>query len=198
MTKNGYPIFDILNGNNSNESCCCSSTSNCCDTTVKKEKKILIEYLYLDLVTCDRCVGTDKVLDEVVALLTPALELAGYTVEYKKIEMTTIDDAKKYKFLSSPTIRVNGIDICDSISENDCKCCGDISGTAVDCRVFEYEGKSYEVPPKAMLAESILKTVFSQNTDCCCTEYEVPDNLIRFYEGKESKSSGCCCDGGCC
>ena len=67
MDKNGYPILDILNGNNSNESCCCSSTSNCCDTTQKKGKKVLIEYLYLDLVTCNRCVGTDKVLDEVIA-----------------------------------------------------------------------------------------------------------------------------------
>lgn len=191
MDKNGYPILDILNGNNSNESCCCDSTN-------KKEKIILIEYLYLDLVTCDRCVGTDKVLDEVVDLLTPTLELAGYTVEYKKIEMTTLEKAKQYKFLSSPTIRVNEKDICDSVSENDCKCCGDISGTQVDCRVFEYEGNSYEVPPKAMLAENILKTVFSQNTDCCCEEYTVPDNLVRFYDGKENKSSSCCCNGGCC
>ena len=25
-------------------------------------KKILVEYLYLDLKTCDRCIGTDNVL----------------------------------------------------------------------------------------------------------------------------------------
>ena len=182
MTKDFYPI------NFSGDLSCCS----------KPDKKVLIEYLYLDLVTCDRCVGTDKVLDAVVALLTPALELAGYTVEYKKIEMTTIEKAKQYKFLSSPTIRVNGKDICDSVSENDCECCGDISGTQVDCRVFEYEGKIYEVPPKAMLAENILKTVFSTNSDCSCTEYEIPSNLVRFYEGKKNKSNSCCCDSGCC
>ena len=28
-------------------------------------KKALIEYLYLDLKTCDRCIGTDRVLDGV-------------------------------------------------------------------------------------------------------------------------------------
>ena len=29
-------------------------------------KKILVEYLYLDLDTCDRCIGTDTVLEEVI------------------------------------------------------------------------------------------------------------------------------------
>ena len=44
------------------ECCCCGSTS-------KGKKEIKIEYLYLDLKTCDRCVGTDAVLDEVVEAL---------------------------------------------------------------------------------------------------------------------------------
>ena len=48
-------------------------------------KKILIEYLYLDLKTCDRCVGTDAVLDKVVEGLKPALSLAGYQIEYLKM-----------------------------------------------------------------------------------------------------------------
>lgn len=157
-----------------------------------KEKRVLIEYLYLDLVTCDRCVGTDDVLDEVVEQLQPVLELAGYTVEYHKREMTTIKEAIEYKFLSSPTIRVNGNDICDTIVENDCRCCGEISGTDVDCRIFEYEGKQYEVPPKAMLAESILKEVFvnQKSCNCTCDEYRVPNNLKRFYRGKMTKQSG--------
>ena len=160
------------------------------------KKKVLIEYLYLDLKTCDRCVGTDQVLEEVLEVLIPVLELAGYEVEYRKKEMVTAKEAKEYKFLSSPTIRVNGEDICDSVTENDCGCCGDISGTQVDCRVFEYEGKQYEVPPKAMLAEGILRTVFSAKGNCDCKEYELPENLKRFYEGKTNKSS-CCCGGNC-
>ena len=164
-----------------------------------KEKQVVIEYLYLDLHVCDRCVGTDKVLDEVVEQLKPVLELADYSVEYKKKEMTTEKDAIQYQFLSSPTIRVNGKDICDRVIENDCQCCGDISGTSVDCRVFEYEGKQYEVPPKAMLAEAILKAVFSPKADCDCKEYELPDNLKQFYKGKMQKSGCCCCcDGNCC
>ena len=172
-------------------SCCCGSVN------VNDKKTVLVEYLYLDLKTCDRCVGTDKVLEEVLEVLTPVLELAGYDVKYHKKEMATINDAKEHKFVSSPTIRVNGNDICDSVIENDCGCCGEISGTQVDCRVFEYEGNQYEVPPKAMLTEYILRAVFSENKKSSCGEYELPDNLKRFYEGKTSKSS-CCCNGGCC
>ena len=175
--------------------CCCASAECCCGS---KEKSVLIEYLYLDLHTCDRCIGTDKVLDEVMAVLTPALELAGYSVVYAKLEMSTPEVAEHYRFLSSPTIRVNGADICDRVVESDCHCCGEISGTQVDCRVFEYEGNSYEIPPKAMLAEAILKAVFAPGKPDGSGAYVLPENLKRFYEGKLAKSGCCCCGGNCC
>ena len=54
--------------------------------TEHTEKSLVIEYLYLDLTTCDRCMGAEAVLDEVVAVLKPALELAGFCVDYKKQE----------------------------------------------------------------------------------------------------------------
>jgi glutaredoxin len=163
------------------------------------EKKVVVEYLYLDLETCDRCIGTDKVLDEVMMVLTPALSIAGFAVEYHKIEMKTAEMAEQYKFLSSPTIRVNGHDICQSVAENSCGCCSDISGTEVNCRVFEYNGERYEVPPKEMLAEAILNSVFGQVETGCCSggEYELPENLKEFYAGKKNKSS-CSCGGNCC
>ncbi|MPM31718.1 hypothetical protein SDC9_78275 [bioreactor metagenome] len=130
--------------------------------------------------------------------LTPALQLAGYEVEYNKIEMETAKITEQYKFLSSPTIRVNGQDICQSVAENSCGCCSDISGTDVDCRVFEYNGENYEVPPKEMLAEAILQAVFGQaESGCSCSGYELPENLKNFFEGK-TKKSGCSCGGDCC
>ena len=115
-----------------------------------------------------------------------------------KIEIESVELAKQYRFLSSPTIRVNGQDICGSVKENSCGCCSEISGSDVDCRVFEYNGESYEVPPKEMLAEAILKTVFGQEeSGCSCGGYELPENLRAFFEGKKS-ISGCSCGGGCC
>ena len=172
------------------ESCCCCSTG-------KAEKEVKIEYLFLDLNTCDRCVGTDAVLDEVVDVLRPALELAGYQVNYRKQEISTAEIAEEYHFLSSPTIHVNGQDIFGTITESDCGCCGEIAGVQVDCRVFEHEGKTYEVPTKEMLADAILKTLHHPSA-CCCREYKLPENLKRFFEGKEKKAtSSCCCSGSC-
>ena len=72
--------------------------------------------------------------------LTPALQTAGYDVDYKKIEMGTAELAEEHMFLSSPTIRVTGQDICMSVRENGCGC--GISGADVDCRVFEYDGET--------------------------------------------------------
>lgn len=171
---------------------CCS-----CGCNESAEKRVLVKYLYLDLKTCDRCIGTDAVLDEVMATLTPALELAGYEVDYKKIEMTTAEIAEEYQFLSSPTIRVNGQDICQSVEESSCGCCSDISNADVDCRVFEYEGEVYEVPPKAMLAETIMQVVFGVPSGCSCGDYELPENLRTFFTGKD-RATSCSCGGDCC
>ena len=161
-------------------------------------KKVEIEYLYLDLNTCDRCVGTDTVLEEVIEELKPAFAIAGYEISYEKIEILSKELAVKHKFVSSPTVRVNGIDICEDVKESDCGCCGEISGTQVDCRVFEYEGKLYEVPPKAMLAEAIMRSAFVKANNSDLGNYELPENLRTFFAGKEKKTSCCCCGGSCC
>lgn len=184
MPKNGVPA--------QNETACSCG----CDAV---EKTVLIEYLYLDLQTCERCVGTDHELDEVIMALTPALALAGYTVEYRKIEITTREIAIQHRFLSSPTIRVNGRDICAFVAENDCGCCGEISGTQVDCRVFEYGSKTFEVPPKALLAEGILSIVFGNTNEIQPkNDYTLPDNLRSFYDGKQNKKECGCGGGNCC
>ena len=162
---------------------CCA-----CDSSTKSERGVLIEYLYLDLNTCDRCIGTEQELDMVVSTLSPALNLAGYTVEYRKIEIISEEVAEKHEFLSSPTVRVNGKDVCQSVVENNCGCCGQISGTDVDCRIFEYNGGTYEVAPKEMLAEAIFKGLFGMTEDNrVCSEYRLPGNLKTFFVGKSLK-----------
>lgn len=176
---------------------------------MNNSRKAIIQYLYLDLNTCDRCVGTDVILDEVIDVLKPTLQLAGYEVIQRKIEMSTSEIAAEYRFLSSPTIRVNGKDICLSVEENDCGCCSDIAGCDVDCRVFRYEDQIYEIPPKEMLANAILKTLFSDSDDNNQAEYIMPENLKSFYQNKNIKGEltmkkmsiyepAMCCDTGLC
>ena len=166
--------------------------------TKKQRKEVHIEYLYLDLSTCDRCVGTDAVLENVIRELTPAFALAGYRIVYRKTEIATAQDAVNHRFVSSPTVRVNGTDICRQVKESDCGCCGQISGTQVDCRVFVYNGKDYTIPPREMLAEAILKNAFSPKENRAADAYKLPDNLKKFFAGKEKKKAACCCGGSCC
>ncbi|MBP8639345.1 MAG: DUF2703 domain-containing protein [Oscillospiraceae bacterium] len=180
------------NGKQGAGEACCS-----CGCGENSKKEVLIEYLYLDLNTCERCIGTDKVLEEVISGLSGALRLAGYEIKYRKIEIETAELAKEHRFLSSPTIRVNEHDVCTSVSENKCDCCAEISGTDVDCRVFEFEGETYEVPPKELLAKAILKAVFGKRYGETDNAYELPNNLKAFFEGKNSKAA-CSCGGNCC
>lgn len=171
---------------------------DCCGCKEQVENIVLVEYLYLDLETCKRCIGTDDILDEVMEVLAPAIEIAGFKVIYKKIKIETEELARQHQFITSPTIRVNGHDICHSVAENSCGCCSEISGTDVECRVFEYKGEVYEVPPKEMIAEAVFRAVFISvdNFFYDSQEYELPDNLRTFFEGKKSKE--CSCKGNCC
>jgi NAD-dependent dihydropyrimidine dehydrogenase PreA subunit len=161
-------------------------------------KPVVVEYLYLDLSTCDRCKGTDSVLDDVLMTMMPTLKMAGYNVILRKTEISDALLAKKHRFYSSPTIRVNGHDIFGIVKENKCDCCAGISGMDVDCRTYEYEGTSYDVPTKKMVSEAILKIVLTMEPmSVSSDEYAMPENLKKFFEGKTKKQK-CSCDGKCC
>ena len=155
---------------------------------MKKKNTVLVEYLYLDLNTCDRCMGTEEILREVIRALAPALDMAGCEIDLQMIEVKTEEMAAALGFFSSPTIRVNQQDICLSLAESTCGCCSEISGTDVDCRVFVYEGQTSEVPTREFLAQAILRRAFAPEEPCCCTETRpLPENLRKFFAGKREK-----------
>ena len=168
----------------------CSCAPGCCgripDKTVNK-RKITIDFLYLDLSVCTRCQGTDTVLDEALTEVSNVLQATGAEVVLNKINVISEELAVAYKFISSPTIRVNGHDIQMEVRESLCESCGDLCGDEVDCRVWVYQGKEYTVPPKGMIIEAILKEVYggSQGRNVIEQEYVVPENLKRFYSAME-------------
>jgi O-phosphoseryl-tRNA(Cys) synthetase len=132
---------------------------------------------------CTRCQGTEKSLDEVLSEISTVLEAAGNEVIVNRAEVNTEELALAYKFVSSPTIRVNGYDIQIEVKETLCESCGDLCGDEVDCRVWVYEGHEYAVPPKAMIIEAILKAVYGGYGGLPVSEqeYTLPENLKRFY-----------------
>jgi hypothetical protein len=165
---------------------CCSCGGNCCEPE-KKIKKISIDFLYLDLNVCERCQGAEKNLDEAVDEVSGVLKAAGYDITVNKVNITSKELAYKYQFESSPTIRINGRDIALEIKESPCKECGDLCGDNVDCRVWIYEGKEYSQPPKAMIVDAILKSVYGGKSTAPVEkgEYVLPENLRSFFDGLE-------------
>lgn len=168
------------------------------------QKTLHLDFLYLDLETCERCKTTDSSFDEALAALSGVFDLLGYSVNVNKVNITTRELAEQYRFLSSPTIRVNGVDICDEVKESCCTDCGDLCGDNVDCRVFAYEGQDYEHPPAALIADGILRALFG-NIERQEKPYALPDNLKNYFIGRESimkKMSiyepAMCCETGIC
>jgi hypothetical protein len=172
------------------EESCCGSDCNCKDDIKENFEKIKIDFLYLDLNECTRCGGTDKALDKAIDEVQNVLKLAGKEVEVNKVNITDEKLARKYEFYSSPTIKVNGRDIQEDITEDNCQSCGDLCGDEVDCRTWSYKGKTYTEPPKELIVEGILSSVYGQKpVDKNLNEYKLPENLKKFFEGKKKKKS---------
>lgn len=174
-----------------NNTCC--NGSSCCSTPGRNnfnKKNIVIDFLYLDLTVCDRCQGTDNNLDEAISEVSKVLKAAGVEVTVNKINVINEELARKYKFVTSPTIRINGNDIQMDFKESLCESCGNLCGNDVDCRVWIHEGKEYTQPPKAMIIEAILKEVYvggSENQEE--HNYIIPKNLMKFYNAKKVKDN---------
>ena len=173
---------------------CCSTICGCEDEIHSTEKrKIVIDFMYLDLSICTRCQGTEDSLEEAIADVAKVLELTGAEVVVNKIHIDSKEKAIQYRFESSPTIRINGKDIQLEMRESLCESCGDLCGDEVDCRVWVYKGKEYNVPPKAMIIDALLREIYSINElsgngkQSKEQEYEIPKNLKRFFDSMGQK-----------
>lgn len=171
-----------------NDSGSCGCGTGCCGST-QQAKRLQIDFLYLDLSVCERCQGTESNLLAAVNEVSGVLKAAGYEVIVNSVNITSKALAEHYRFLSSPTIRINGRDIAMELKESACTECGDLCGDSVDCRVWIHEGAEYTEPPKAMLVNAILKTVYSEPQMSAGPEgiYVIPENLRVFFEGVQNQ-----------
>lgn len=168
-------------------------TTTCCGSD-RAAKNVQIDFLYLDLDSCTRCGSASTELDEAVTVLQDVIDTLGFTLSVNKMEVSSLELAEEYQFVSSPTIRVNGQDICGDVVENSCKDCSDICGSDVECRVFEYGGKEYDAPPKAMIVDAVLRAIYQPAT-CDRGSYAIPNNLEIFFRANydpDIKSEKCC------
>ena len=106
----------------------------------------------------------------------------------RSVHIDTREKAIEHRLLSSPTIRVNGVDIDADIKETLCESCGDLCGDSVDCRVWTYQGKEYTVPPVAMIMDAALRIIYGTVSAVEPEAYLMPENLQKYFDALERKN----------
>jgi len=121
-----------------------------------------VQILYI--LNCPWCVKTKKLVKE-------SLEELGVKAKVEEILIDTNEKARKYEFVGSPTVRVNGTDVQKKVSKGRCLPCEELAEQVkgknkfvkqecgCGCRVYFYRGKQYPYPPKEMIKEAIKKSI---------------------------------------
>jgi hypothetical protein len=165
--------------------------------SIAPPRPLRIEFLFLDLATCTRCLGADRALDAALEAVSEVLDAAGVEVEVDKILVTSEEQARRLRFVSSPTIRVDGRDVALELRESSCgsEACTDGCGDQIACRVWVYRGREYTEPPVAMVVDAILRHVYGAPAqDPREPEaFELSDNLARFFADKAASATRACC-----
>jgi Domain of unknown function (DUF2703) len=96
--------------------------------------RLRIEFLFLDLITCTRYLGADRSLESELDIVREVLQATGAAVEVEvevdRILVESAEQARALRFVSSPTVRVDGHDVALELRESLCgsEACGDRCG----------------------------------------------------------------------
>ncbi len=179
---------------------CCEKNAGTTNNLAGKTLKV--GFLFLDESVCEPCGGTSKAIVEAVEMLVKPLKSMCIDLQVEKIHVADKEIAIAEKFLSSPTIRVNGKDIDPARTEDDCPTCGTLAGdaTSVSCRTWHWRDEVYQAAPIGKVVEEIMAAALysPDNEDCDCndnkeaSDFELPDNLKNFFEArKNNQQLGC-------
>lgn len=160
-----------------------------------------IELLALDLSSCTRCAGTLENIEKAIDILRPAAEAIGVRLNVTKVIIDSEAQAIRHRFSTSPTVRVNDIDLAFETRESPCDSCTTLSGSdeGTSCRVWHYRGEEFTEAPVGLVVEVLLRVLAGQrSTETAPVAYEgVPDNLRRFFAGRaagQNSTYQSCCD----
>lgn len=180
---------------------CCGTTASS-DATETRPDILNLEFLFLDESVCKPCGGTGQALDEAVAVTAAPLAALGIALNVDRIHVATREAAIRYQLLTSPTIRLDGVDIDPELTEGECGSCGDIAGgqTTVNCRTWHWKGEVYSSAPTGKIVEAILNAATARNqasSGCCGATsekeaYSLPGNLEGFFQARENGEHRCC------
>jgi len=142
--------------------CCVGPAQTCCQPGAGADRKVDIEFLYLDLESCNWCQETEANLEAAITQVEPVLASLGVQLSLVKRQVRSEREARALGMSASPSIRVNGQDIQPEVELAYCGPCSELCGEDTECRVWSYQGQSYTAPPIPLLVEAILRAAVAQ------------------------------------
>lgn len=101
-----------------------------------------IEYLF-----CEDCPSHEQGLER----LQEVLSEEGVTAEVKQIRVGTEEEARRLRFVGSPTIRIDGVDIDPGIEKQE--------HYPLTCRIYRWEdGRISPLPSKEMIRQALRRS----------------------------------------
>ncbi|NOR61855.1 MAG: DUF2703 domain-containing protein [Rhodobacteraceae bacterium] len=168
-----------------------------CKTETRKApalREMKLEFLYLDESACEPCGETSAKMEKAVEAARGPLAAMGITLNIEKKHIASRAVATAERLVSSPTIRVDGVDIDPAVTEDDCPSCGTLAGddTKVDCRVWHWRGEVYPAAPVGKIVESLMAAAMATPAPADVGDFTLPENLQRFFAAKEKGNAlGC-------
>lgn len=176
------------------------------DAAARTGRTLRIGFMYLDLTTCTRCLGAGRSLESALADVRDVLAARGVEVVVDRTLVESAAQARELRFISSPTIRIDGEDVALELRESSCgsEACTDGCGDQIACRVWVHRGHEYTEPPVEMIVEAVLRHADGggRAQATAPAPYELPENLARFFAGRDPAAEACCASPGpeepCC
>jgi len=180
-----------------------STTTSVTKFPIESPRVVDVELLALDLTSCTRCTGTLTNIEQAIEIVSHAAEATGSSIRLRKTLIESEEDARRHRFVTSPTIRVAGRDLVFETKESLCDSCTDLCGCeeGVSCRVWSYQGTEHTEAPVGLIVEGLLREIAGSGSGGAeASGYEVPENIQRFFAGreKEAAEADSCCDSTCC
>jgi hypothetical protein len=99
--------------------------------------------------------------------------------------------------MSSPTIRLNGVDVDVDLQESGCEDCTEASGCGeeITCRVWRYKRKDSEIAPVPVLLDAIMSAVYTSpdtRSNSPQARAGTSENLRKYFAAKQENKNVCC------
>ena len=153
---------------------------------------VVVEFLYLDRGTCERCRMTEAAVEAALAAVRPVLAVVGVGVILDRVHVDSAATAERVALEVSPTVRVDGRDVQPEFETTGCDCGGT---ETVPCRAWRHGDRVRERPPVSLITDAVLRAAYGidwvdDERDGTDDHTDVGLPVTSYFD--EGTGEGCC------